>query len=455
MTNQWPPPPPPPPSPFQSPATGFGAETPPFGTEPRPPAPGPSTVMVALIIGVVTMLIAAGVAALVLRDDETISTTPTTTQVSRSPTTSGAGPSTTGTAIPTTTRASTELERFVDEAIAFVEKERGLKFTSRPTVVVLDDAAFVARFRELIDEDAKKYKDVYDDVTGIFQAIGLLSRDMTYVEAQKLLGEGGVLGYYDQESKELRVRAGQLTPLTRTVIVHELTHALDDQRFDLNRPQYDTAEDEVSFGFVALAEGNARRVENAYRNAMSAPDIASATAEELKLGATGAAVLAKLNLSLLQLEIAPYDLGESFVAALLDKGGQAALDRAFADPPRTSEQVIDPGKYFAKEPRRNVNPPAADATPFKTGVFGQIALQTILGSVNSARVAETAATGWAGDWFVAWNESNRSCLRVDFVMDSAKDTTELRDALTRWAQTRPSAKVSNAGDAVELTSCSR
>jgi hypothetical protein len=44
---------------------------------------------------------------------------------------------------------------------------------------------------------------------------------------------------------------------------------------------------------------------------------------------------------------------------------------------------------------------------------------------------------------------------VDFVMDTSKDTTELRDALNKWAPTRPSAKVTNAGDAVELTSCSR
>jgi hypothetical protein len=82
-------------------------------------------------------------------------------------------------------------------------------------------------------------------------------------------------------------------------------------------------------------------------------------------------------------------------------------------------------------------------------------LQTILGSANSSKVAETAATGWAGDWFVAWRESNRVCLRADFVMDTPKDTTELRDALNRWAQTKPSAKVTNAGDGVELTSCSR
>ena len=413
--------------------------------------------MIAVIIGVATMLIAAGVAALVLRDDETIATTPTTTsQVTRSPSTSGTGPSTTASGSGSTvSRPSTDLDRFVDEAIAFIEKERGLKFTTRPTVVVLDDAAFVARFRELVDEDAKKNKDVYDDVTGIFQAIGLLSRDMSYVDAQKLLGEGGVLGYYDQESKELRVRSGQLTPFTRTVIVHELTHALDDQRFDLNRPQYDSADDEIGFGFVALAEGNAKRVENAYRNSMSTADKASATAEELKLGASGAAVLAKLSVSLLQLEYAPYDLGERFVDAVLAKGGQAALDKVFADPPTTSEQVIDPAKYFAKENRREVAPPKADAAAFKTGVFGQVALQMMLGSANSARVAETAASGWSGDWFVAWNEANRACLRVDFVMDTPKDTTELRDALNKWAQTRPSAKVANAGDALELTTCSR
>jgi hypothetical protein len=412
--------------------------------------------MIAVIIGVVTMLIAAGVAALVLRDDEVIATAPTTTQASRSTSTTGTGPSTTASgSAPSTVRPSTDLDRFVDEAIAFVEKERGLKFMTKPTVVALDDAAFVARFRELVDEDSKKNKDVYDDATGLFQAIGFLSRDMTYIDAQKLLGEGGVVGYYDQESKELRVRAGQVTPYVRTVIVHELTHALDDQRFDLNRPQYDSADDEIGFGFVALAEGNARHVENAYRDSMSAADQASAAAEELKLGAAGAGVLAKLNLSLLQLEYAPYDLGERFVDAVIAKGGQSALDKVFTDPPTTSEQVIDPTKYFAKEPRRTVNAPKADAEPFKTGVFGQIVLQMMLGSANTARVAETAASGWAGDWFVAWNESNRSCLRVDFVMDSAKDTTELRDALNKWAQSRPSAKVSNAGDAVELTTCSR
>ena len=411
--------------------------------------------MVAVIVGVVTMLIAAGVAALIVRDDSVVATSPTTTTATKLPGSSTTTSTTRPSAASSTTASTSDLDRFVDEAMAFIEKERGLKFTTRPTVVILDDAAFVARFNQLIDDDAKQNAELYDDTTAIFQAIGLLSRDMTYVDAEKLLGAGGVLGYYDQVSKELRVRAGQVTPYIRTVIVHELTHALDDQRFDLNRPQYDTADDEIGFGFSALAEGNAKRVEDAYRATLSPADQASANAEEQTLSLSGAAGLSKLSFALLQLEYAPYDVGERFVKAVLANGGQAALDRVFADPPHTSEQVIDPTKYFAKEGRRNVPAPAADGTVFKSGVFGEIVLQMMLTSAVSSNVAATAATGWAGDWFVAWRESNRVCLRADFAMDTAKDSSELRDALTKWAQTRPSAKVGSAGDAVELTSCSR
>jgi hypothetical protein len=408
--------------------------------------------IVAVVVAVATLLIAAGVGALIARDDKVIETTPAGTTA---PTTSTGTTATTSPGGTSSTAAKNELDAFVDEAMAFIERERGIDFVSKPTVVALDDAAFVARFRELVDQDAQKNAMLYDDVTGIFQAIGLLSRDVSYLDAQKALGEGGVLGYYDPESKELRVRAGQLSPLVRTVIVHELVHALDDQRFNLHRPQYDTADDEIGFGFVALAEGNARHVENAYRDTLTTGEKASALAEEQKLAVSGALSLAKLTLAMIQLELAPYEQGEKFVEAVLANGGQSALERAFNDPPRTSEQVIYPDKYFSREARRTVNPPPADGTVFKSGVFGEITLRAVLGAANSARAAETAAAGWAGDWYVAWRESNRVCLRADFVMESSKDTTELREALTKWAQNRPSGKVTNNGDAVQVTSCSR
>ena len=75
----------------------------------------------------------------------------------------------------------------------------------------------------------------------------------------------GVVGFYDPETDELVVRGAALTPYVRTTIAHELVHALDDQHLDLDRPEYDEADDEIGFGFSSVVEGNARRVENAYR----------------------------------------------------------------------------------------------------------------------------------------------------------------------------------------------
>ena len=76
--------------------------------------------------------------------------------------------------------------------------------------------------------------------------------------------EAGVLGFYDPETDELVVRGGDLSPMTRQTIAHELTHALDDQWFDLAKAEYEQSDDEVGFGVAALAEGNARRIDKLY-----------------------------------------------------------------------------------------------------------------------------------------------------------------------------------------------
>src|SRR3712207_9092098 len=48
--------------------------------------------------------------------------------------------------------------------------------------------------------------------------------------------EEGVLGFYDSQRRRLYVRGDAATPAVRRVLVHQLTHALDDQHFGLERP---------------------------------------------------------------------------------------------------------------------------------------------------------------------------------------------------------------------------
>jgi hypothetical protein len=250
---------------------------------------------------------------------------------------------------------------------------------------------------------------------------------------RSLLG-GGVVGFYDPESDELVVRGAALTPYVRTTIAHELTHALDDQHHDLDRPEYDDADDEVAFGFSAVVEGNARRIENAYRAAMDEDERRQATEEETALG--GDMDLGSVPLILVDLIGAPYTLGEPFVGAVLADGGDEALTAAFAAPPRTTEQVLEPERFLAGEPAVDVPVPE---------VTGEV--------VEQARVA---ARGWGGDWGVAWRDGDRSCVTANLVGDDVTETEEMRLAFERWAVAHEGAEVvpTGGGGPFTVASCS-
>src|SRR5437588_512232 len=79
--------------------------------------------------------------------------------------------------------------------------------------------------------------------------------------AESSLLSNGVAGFYDPTSKTLVVRGEKPTPYVRQVLVHELTHALQDQYFSINRPDLDRADDERGDGLLGLSEGDAVRVD--------------------------------------------------------------------------------------------------------------------------------------------------------------------------------------------------
>jgi len=362
---------------------------------------------------------------------------------------------TTTVAEPSTTTAppagGDEFQALVDELIVFVEQERGLEFLERPEVVVLEGPAFTEEFQAATAEDFAEDAELIEHFTGIYQALGLLPPDLTIPDAYALFGDGAVLGYYDPEDGELVVRGGAVTPLVRVTIVHELVHALDDQHFELYRPENDERDDEVGFGFTSVIEGNARWIENRYRASLPASEQREVLAEEL---ATGAGVdLSVLPVSFLRLQLLPYDAGEQLVGVLLDEGGQELLDATFVEPPVTSEQVLDPARFLAGEPAAEVAPPPADGTVVEDGLFGQALLRILLtDAVGDADAAE-AVEGWAGDWFVSWEEGDTTCVRVDVLLDADDDADRFEDALRSWADGVDGEVERPADDRVRLTTC--
>ena len=72
------------------------------------------------------------------------------------------------------------------------------------------------------------------------------------------------------------------------------------------------------------------------------------------------------------------------------------------------------------------------------------------GGEDEVDAAVRAAKGWGGDRYVAWRDGDRSCVRMDFVMDSPKETDELVKSLREWAAAR---KGSATAAGPSLTTC--
>lgn len=347
----------------------------------------------------------------------------------------------------TTTTEARPAAEVIQDVKGFVSAQRGLPFLRDVPVELLDDEQFEARLLEDAEEDRA---DAEDDER-VLRALGLLEPGVDLYDV--LLGFIGdaVVGFYDPEAGELVVRGGRFSPYARATLAHELTHALDDQHFDLDRPEIEDGEDEAGLAFQALAEGSALRVEQAYRDEMSAPERLQAALEEEQLAVT-------IDLSEVPPVIPgiigfPYLAGPSFVDALAELGGERRIDQAFREPPTTSEDILDPEGWLEGREVLEVPDPAAEGEIIDEGVYGESTLVLTLEPVLGTEDATKAADGWGGDRYVAWRTpQGGACVRATFAMDTPADLAELTRSLREWAAER-GARIARGDGTITFTSC--
>ena len=329
----------------------------------------------------------------------------------------------------------------------FVERARGLTFVADVNVTLLDDASFRAR----LDDDAESDLEEIGETSRVLRALGLIDHDVDLEDARNDLLGDAVAGFYDPETSELVVRGARPTALVRRVLVHELTHALQDQRFELHRPQLDDRDDEAGLGFTALVEGDAVRIERMYERQLPKKERRAAAREER--AQTQGLLDSDIPPVLFQFLGFPYAAGPPFVEALIEAGGQTRLDAAFASPPVTTEQLLHPETFLAGDKGIEVKPPAADGDVFDQGVLGEFGLYVILSADLSPFEAGAAARGWAGDWYVAWDEGSDTCVRATIASDGASERRELRRALAKWADDHGDVAIDDDGALTTLTAC--
>jgi hypothetical protein len=338
-----------------------------------------------------------------------------------------------------------EVHALVEELSPFVEEQRGLRFVDDVDVEVLDGEAYRARMVADAEEDEDQDQEDLENLARALTALGLWPEDADLVEISRQFVAVSSLGVYEPEDDEMVVLGGADTPNLRLTLVHELTHALDDQHFDLSRlDQLAERPDESASAYSALVEGNASRVESAYEATLSDDERDEIAAEQM-------ALLDDVDLSsippvLFALQEWRYVGGEAFVDELVDDGGNAAVDEALQDPPTTSEQILEPDGWPEREPIVPVEQPEADGEPIELGTMGQAFLGVL---VNGPLGAGGDVPEWDGDNSVGWEDGDEFCVRFAI----AGDVDGYEDALSSWAE-RVDAEVDVEDDRLVAESCS-
>jgi hypothetical protein len=258
--------------------------------------------------------------------------------------------------------------------------------------------------------------------------LGTISADMDLHQILVNTLSGAILGYYRRTDKTMYLVAEVDTPVgpeTKIVVAHELTHALQDQHFNLEALNNAVKHhDDRALALQALYEGDASIVELLYERDKIQGEEAVALRRARSQEPT--AMLAAPFILQEELKF-PYIEGFFFIVELWQHGGFAAIDAAYADPPVSTEQILHPDRYLRREAPVELGLPdllpifGPDWRQTYSNVMGELELRILVEQFTDSSLAGRAADGWGGDAFAVLEGPGE---HVAFVMDSAWDTQE-------------------------------
>lgn len=318
-----------------------------------------------------------------------------------------------------------------------VEAIRGLQPTADVTPDVIDQATLTTNLTADFDKANPPAAIAHSEAELV--ALGLLPPGTSLRDAYLAFQSAQVLGYYSPEAKKLFVvsRAGGIGPTQRLTYAHEFTHELQDQHFDLKALGLDAQDQgDRSLARLSLVEGDAVSVQTVWmQSALSKDELTQVLTESLDPAALAA--LQNAPPILRETALFPYTTGLTFVESLLVSSGYTAVDAVFKDPPASTEQVIHPEKYTAREAPIVVTPAKDLAATLGSGwseaardTLGEAFLRVWLQQEGAASQALDATAGWGGDRLVLLDgPSGAHTVVIETVWDSATDATEFAAAL--------------------------
>lgn len=254
----------------------------------------------------------------------------------------------------------------------------------------------------------------------------------------KLLTEQ-VAGYYDPKAQQFYLADWIELEGQKPVMAHELTHALQDQHFNLRRfEKWPKGDSDAELAAHALIEGDATLAMTLYM--AKNPLVALAFIRSLGGSKLASEQFTQAPRAIRESLVFPYEQGSEWATRVYKRGGWASVSQAFAKLPLSSEQILHPEKYFEYETPVKVALPdlrgllGAGWKRIDYDVNGEWSLYLILDQfLNASAESRRAAAGWAGDRYALYEGSKPGEVFIVQLTtwDTQSDAREFFDAYAK------------------------
>jgi hypothetical protein len=321
-----------------------------------------------------------------------------------------------------------ELFRSVDEILQFASHDTGLpiKHEVKRRLTKRNEVQHYIQKSMKEDKDAKRL----ERSSAVLKKFGLLPRDFDLPKFLVTMLREQVAGYYDVKTKTVNLLNWVDIEQQKPVLAHELTHALQDQSFGIekwmqgskpdeddkkesNPSPSDIENDEESSARQAVVEGQAMVVLLDYslaptgKTLLDSPQVVEALKQGMLVGTADSPAFSSAPIFLKEELTFPYRFGLDFTAALLQAGGkELAYAGAFKEPPKTTREIMEPQTYLAHEKLEPMKIVDMDKDfkgydPFDIGAMGEFDVDILVEQYAGRDEATAIYPEWRGGYYYA------------------------------------------------------
>jgi len=287
------------------------------------------------------------------------------------------------------------------------------------------------RIRPFLEEAIRdSYGDKFDALAELYQALGLLPAGLDAKKALLDLYQGQVAAFYNPKDHTMKLIEGMDPdqPFLQVILVHELTHALQDRRLPLYKLMMERAlSRDNTLALQTLLEGEAVLV-------MTMASMQAAEGGK-DLDPNERNDILEKSLSLYSQDLSglvpdapkffvndlliPYQVGVRYVFEAYKSGGWKAVDALYQHIPCCMEQILHPHALTGCPSLKSaaLRLKLKGLAPVVTDSLGESGFDYVFNAALDRPKAEAASAGWDGDlaalykgkegrlavWFTRWD----------------------------------------------------